>query len=191
VNGVDQRGQDRNDDRCDAGAFELKFADSDTVTRTVTGAGTYTFGPAMVTIVVTDTGGCLTGISVQRYNVNHPNATVALQTGHWWRITPIPGACTGFNVSVTLPADFTPGVDDKVCRHTGSGWDCAMASYTSNTLTRTGVTAFSDWAVGRNVDPTAVTLLSLSADSQGFRPVVGGVGMLMLGAAVSRRRKRR
>ena len=74
--------------QCDIGAFELKFADSDTVTKAVPGPGAYTFGPTMARVVVNNTGGCLTGITIQRHNANHSNATTPLQPGHWWSITP-------------------------------------------------------------------------------------------------------
>ena len=46
-----------------------------------------------------------------------------------------------------------------------------MSSYTGNSITRDGVTSFSDWAAGDNVGndggPTAVTLSSFTARSLG------------------------
>ncbi len=75
---TDQRGEARNDYRCDMGVFELKYADSSTVELSIPGTGTYTFGPTMVKVVVNDTGGCLSGLTVQRYNTNHLKATVPL-----------------------------------------------------------------------------------------------------------------
>jgi len=186
VSGLDQRGQTRDDLQCDIGAFELKYTDSPTVTKAVSGASTYTFGPTMIKIVVNNTGpsGCLTGITIQRYNANHPNATSAIQTGHWWDITPV-GCTSGFNVDLTLPTDFTPDTDDKVCRWNPGGpgyqWDCAVNSSTSSSLTRNGVTGFSQWAAGNNAGPTAVTLNSLTA--RGESAPAGGVafgGLLVL-----------
>ncbi len=56
-----------------------------------------------------------------------------------------------------------------VCRYTGSGqvWDCARSSATSDSITRAGVTGFSDWAVGNNVGPTAVQLVPFTATAMG------------------------
>jgi hypothetical protein len=70
-------------------------------------------------------------------------------------------------VDVTLPTTFTPDANDKVCRYTGTGttWDCARTTNTSNTITRDGVTTFSDWAAGNEVGPTAVTLNNLEAQA--------------------------
>lgn len=163
VSDQDQRGQDRNDYQCDIGSVEVKMADSSTIIRSISATGAYTFGPTMVKIDVNNTGGCLTGVTVQRYDTNHPNASAALQTGHWWEITPA-GCTSGFNVNLTLPADFTPDANDKVCRwNPGSGWDCAMATFTSNSITRNGVTGFSQWTAGNNAGPTAIALTQLTA----------------------------
>jgi hypothetical protein len=151
VNKLDQRGQTRGDYQCDMGAFELQFADSPTVTKTISAPGTYTFGPTLAKIVVNDTGSCLTGITVQRYNSNHPNATTPIQTGTWWAITPT-GCTSGFDVNLTLPTGFVPAPDgnDKLCRHVSdTTWDCAYTSNTANSITRNNVTGFSDWAVGK------------------------------------------
>ncbi len=48
----DQRGQLRDDWNCDIGAYELKLTDSTLVTKTITGAGVYTFGPTRVKVEV-------------------------------------------------------------------------------------------------------------------------------------------
>ena len=48
----------------------------------------------------------------------------------------------------------------------GSGWNCARDDFDGATVWRSGLTAFSDWAVGNNVGPTAVTLNHLSAAPQ-------------------------
>lgn len=58
---------------------------------------------------------------------------------------------------MTVP--FIPDADDKLCRYTGSAWNCAANSFDagSQTITRNNVTQFSLWTAG-NVGPTAVTL---------------------------------
>ncbi len=55
-------------------------------------------------------------------------------------------------MDLTLPVPgFTPDENARVCRDLGSGmnWDCAMSSYTADTITRNGVTQLSDWAVSK------------------------------------------
>lgn len=196
IGGLDQRGQTRDDLRCDIGAFELKYADSSIVTKAVSGPGTYTFGPTMIKIVVNNTGACLTGITIQRYNANHPNATSAIQTGHWWDITPV-GCTSGFNVDLTLPTDFTPDTNDKVCRWNPGGpgyqWDCALSSSTLSSITRNGVTGFSQWAAGNNAGPTAITLSRLTARGESNPSgglTTGGLMVLVSVGAIGWRRRR-
>jgi hypothetical protein len=174
--GVDQRGQPRNDWACDIGAFEAHLSDLTTVIKLVSGIGAYTFGPTLARIEVTDTGGCLTGLQVERVASNHPNASLPLQTGAYWVITPT-GCTSGFEVVLTLPFSEA-GASSRLCRWlegagSGAGWDCDDGSHTTfvaNTwVIRSNVTGFSDWAAGNNVGddggPTAVTLSSLTARS--------------------------
>jgi CSLREA domain-containing protein len=101
---ADQRGASRNDWACDIGAFEVQFDDSDTASRTILSGNTYTFGPTLVQIQVNGDGGCLTGLTIQRIETHHPNATDGIKTGRYWDITPIPADCTGgLSLTVTLP----------------------------------------------------------------------------------------
>ena len=190
---TDQRGENRNDWACDIGAFELQFTDSDTVSKTVTAGNSYTFGPTLARVEVADDGGCLTNLSIQRTETNHLNATAGIQTGRFWTITPL-GCSSGFTVTVTLPYTVTPSANDKACRYTGSGWDCGEAVDNSvettgptvmpNIVVRSGVTEFSDWAVGGSVGPTAVSLQSFSAAPQQISVVVLLVLMMGAGTAV-------
>ncbi len=103
---------------------------------------------------------------IQR-NTNHPNATPPIQTGRYWEIRGLQSDkqsdATGFTVDLTLPATFIPDGNDKICRYTGSGWDCAVSSYTGTSLTRKDITSFSDWAVGNDVGPSAVELQMFTA----------------------------
>lgn len=55
---------------------------------------------------------------------------------------------------MTLPTTFTPDTGDQVCRFTGSAWDCAASSYTVHSVTRTGITQLSDWAIANRAGPT-------------------------------------
>ena len=116
-----------------------------------------------MTVMLTNLG-TIDCLAVVPTAANHPNATSNLQTGRYWTITAENSAgnpATGFTANITLSTNgFAPTANDKVCRYTGVGqvWDCAMSSFTGTTITRNGVTQFSDWAVGQAVGPTAVTL---------------------------------
>ena len=167
LNGVDQRGESRDDWRCDAGAFELKLTDSTSVTQDIDGLSTFTFGPTLGIVDVINDGACLSTITINQVSSNHPQATSGLQTGRYWQISQT--GCTisdTFSVNLTLPAT-TPDANDKVCRYTGTGqvWDCDADSFDNinNTVTRNGVDAFSDWAIGNNVGPTAVSFQDFAA----------------------------
>jgi len=122
--------------------------------RAVSGVGTYNFYANNLPVSVNvATQGDLARINIQRFNTNHPNATTAIQTGYYWQIEGLNTSgvtATGYVVSLTLPTSFTADINDQVCRYTGTGWDCAVNSFTSNSLTRQGVTQFSDWAAGND-----------------------------------------
>ena len=126
-----------------------------------------------LTMTVNQTGD-MACVNIARTASNHPNAPDSgLQTGQFWTIdglTSVNAPASGFSVTLTLPTNFTPDVEDKLCRYTGSGtvWDCGEPishTFTANTLTRFGITQFSDWAAGNGVGPTAVELSSFTADA--------------------------
>lgn len=128
--------------------------------RSVSGLPTLTFPLTGVTMAVTANTG-LTGVQVTRHEQNHVEATTsAMQTGRYWSLTP---TGSGFTVNLTLPASFTPDAADKLCRYTarpGYGWDCGYPenhTFTDSTVTRYGVSEFSDWVVGDSAGPTAVS----------------------------------
>jgi hypothetical protein len=148
-------------------------------TQAISGTGSQTFGLTGVQMNVTAQG-TLSSVQVDRRDSHHPNATTGLQTGRYWTLTP---TGSDYTVNLTLPTAFTPDDQDKVCRYTGSGqvWDCAMSAYTGSSITRDGVTAFSDWAAGNDVGPTAITLRGLTARSG---RLVGG-WLLLVGSAAA------
>jgi hypothetical protein len=136
----------------------------------------YTFNDQSGVNVTVVTPGNLTCIYVDEMELNHPNATTGIQTGRYWLIRGLQSDktdATDFSVTLTLPTTFTPDTNDKVCRYTGSGqvWDCAMSGYTANSITRNGVSAFSDWAVGNNVGPTAIKLQDFQSSSAPYHLV--------------------
>ena len=128
--------------------------------RAVTGPGTYAFYADNFPVTITiPTGGLgdLARINIQRFNRGHPNAPFGPQTGYYWQIEGLDASdasASGYAVDLTLPVSgFTPDEDARVCRYTGAGrsWDCAATSYTTDTITRNGVTQLSDWAVGKRI----------------------------------------
>jgi len=152
---------------CDMGAYEAGQMICNVAANTA-----YTFDKnSNVVITTTTTLGDLSCLYVDEMELNHPNATAGIQSGRYWLIRGLQSDkvtdATGFSVNLTLPTTFTPDTNDKVCRYTGSGhvWDCAMNSFTTNSITRNSVSAFSDWAVGNNVGPTAIKLQDFQAGS--------------------------
>ncbi len=134
--------------------------------------------------------GTLATFVIERHEQDHPAAT--RMNGRYWTITPI-GSGT---VNLTLPfseLDYDPALA-QVCRYTdgaGDGWECTRTSSTATTVTRNGVSEFSDWAVGDRVGPTAVTLHRLTAHGTTSAAVVWVVtllGALMLALAARTRR---
>ncbi len=168
------------------------------VTRSVTGTGMITFAPLDVVINVVDRGpgDCLTEIEVAQFDRDHPNATVAnLQTGRYWSITQA-GCAAGeaFTVTLAVPlGTVTSDPLDKLCRWTGSGWDCGMVvqhNIVSDHIIRAGIHELSDWTVGYRVSPTAVTVRGLLARG-GLWGSAAFVLVLAAGVVIVRRRRAR
>jgi hypothetical protein len=178
------------------GAYETVFSDSDTISKTIDGTATYTFGPTLAKVVVDDDGGgCLTGLSIQRENSNHPQATVTnLQTGVNWTLSPV-GCSSGFTATLTLPTpNFVPDADSKLCRWdtSGSTWDCGESSdhsfgtetmadgSTVEAVTRSNVNAFSQWTAADSVNPTAVQLQAFWVRNGGAQDLKGTAFLIPL-----------
>ena len=135
-------------------------------TQPVESAASYYFGLAGVypdaaahgmEIEVTDRSGGdpLTAIRVDRIDKNHPNAPRGATADVYWSIA---GTGSDFVATVVLPQNAL--ADPLACRYASGAWNCARSSFDSVkdlTVTRTGVTAFSDWAVYSAI-PTTTTL---------------------------------
>ena len=186
VNNIDQRGLARPQDglqdgtvACDAGAVEYieRLCGIQDDIDTFGSPFDYTFGDVVITVVSTGVGfDCL---EVEEIEENHPNASTGIQTGRYWRIETfhwnwINGATITdtFEVNLTLPYS-NADANTRACRWlegagSGAGWDCdgSNTSFVTNTsVTRSGISSFSDWAVGQNVNPTAVSLHTLSLNT--------------------------
>jgi len=158
---VDQRSASRATDSdgngtsaCDKGATELG-----TIQCGIQAAGeplAYNFfsGANLVNVNVTDDGSNFECLRITDINIDHPNATANIQTGKYWiikalQIDKTTLATADYMVDLTLPF-ATANAEDENCRYTGS-WDCGANSYVANTsITRTGITQLSDWAVEDN-----------------------------------------
>ncbi len=190
INGVDQRGVSRSIDgdldstaACDAGAVEQAVPE-------VCGVAIETdYTLAGATLNIANLGTDLACFQVALINHNHPNATSsgssdALETGRFWRIHALQSdvstpATTDYNVSLTLPF---AGANDhsRVCKWLDGvgpdfGWDCdnSTTSHVDNTsVTRTGISSFSDWAVGDAVGPTAVINLHTQTNTPNQTPLI-------------------
>jgi len=144
-------------------------------TRDVAGAGVFAFGLADVAVDVT-TPGSLSSLEVIRRDQDHPNATGSLRTGRYWTITPSEEAI-GFTATVTAPCGSL--VNPTLCVYpdapVGMDWDCAGGvDNHDGTITRNGVTHFSDWAVGASFPIGGVTE-SLSLPPSWLWPVAAVV----------------
>jgi len=162
---------------------------------------TYHYNQTYPVTVSVDTLGNIDCIRVLRNDGNHPQATTSLQTGRSWAITATDSGgspATGFSLTLTLPAAFTPDTHDTLCRYTGSGqvWDCAGSSYdaANNTITRGKVTQLSDWVAGNDAGPTAIRLtafqVSVGNSTWGIGIALGVVMLLAIGIPFFKRSRR-
>ncbi len=176
--GSDQRGNARDDLRCDMGAVEVQLSDTDTVVKDVSGAETYTFGPTLVKIAVTDQG-ALSRLQVTHHDGDHPNAT--RMNGQWWEIA---ATGDGFSTNLDLPHSVSPDTNASVCKYvSGSTWDCARDGSTADRVWRNGVTAFSDWSVGDHVGPNSIILRRQAARrAPDWTPILWASLLAMLAA---------
>ena len=196
---TDQRGFTRGA-TCDLGAYEVRLADhgGDQCKGGLVQGETYSFAATGIIITV-DTLGSLTGLCVNLDQTSHPNATAGIQTDRHWVVTAMAGA-SNWSLTMSAPATITLNSDDKLCRYPGglggAGWDCAMSNLNTpqaGWISRSGITQLSDWAVGNDVGPTAVTNLQTdvtSATGQGWLValLVGLLGVLTTAVVLRRRR---
>jgi CSLREA domain-containing protein len=179
--------------QCDIGAFEV----SSTFAMNVAGTSSYRLHKALVEVT---TLGNLSMLTVLHTTGDHPNRTGSLGSsgvgwGEYWTFTPNSGA-SGFTVNMTLPHNHSADdANTQICRYTGgagAGWDCARSSSTTTTVTRTGITGFSDWAVGYLVNPTAVLLSKLSAypgrSTNSLVVLLFFLGLIAMGGVIKFRR---
>jgi hypothetical protein len=125
-------------------------------TLSVAGAGLLSFGLAGAQVQVTAPGS-LSALQVDLVGESSPWAPPALENGAYWIFTP---TGSGYTLDLTLVHSSATTANDKACRSLGLWWDCAASSFNApaHTVTRTGVTQLSQWAVG----PLSQALLPLA-----------------------------
>lgn len=169
--GADQRDFPRTDLRCDIGAYELQYADSDTVIRPVLPSTLTTFGPAMAG-VRRDAAFTDPGVIMVTKTAAGPGAR---SIDAWWAI--MPTATEGF--SLTLQLCYTPAelgaLDEGALRfwryHEGD-WTLSGGAPTLTMVNGhhcasiSGVAELSVWTLATE-KPMAVSLAAFSAVWQG------------------------
>ena len=155
----------------------------------------------LILMVDPDGLGDISYLEVATYTQDHPHALhEGLQTGQYWYIgakNEFGQPATGFTATLTITVDFIPSGQDKLCRYTGSEWDCGLfADHTydagNRTITRHDITEFSTWTVGKNVGPTAVSLANIGVNTAVSPSIILILLLIVAGTAVglltSRRR---
>jgi hypothetical protein len=149
--------------------------------------------PVQVDIKALGTIDC---IRVRRYDQDHLYATGSASGsgagwGRYWAITAVDSGgspAAGFTLTLTLPHNGL--TSPKACRYPGNqggaGWSCddgTHTTFTANTVTRSGITELSEWAVGNQVNPNAVRAWSLEAfrGDSSAAPLYLLVGLVALG----------
>lgn len=193
---TDQRGLTRPQNAtCDIGAVEVQSGEDDIQVCSLVEGGVYHFGATGVQIEI-DTLGGLNCLEIGIINALHISATGTITAGiqaPYVTITPTLDNLNTYTVTMTL---LHPGFSNPlICKNPGdmggAGWDCIRDDFDSNRVWRGGINGFSDWAVGNDVNPTAVTNLQANTTSGTSSWWLVGllVGLLGVGTAVFLRRR--
>ncbi len=160
----DQRGATRPQNAtCDIGAVE----ETGTLQCGIAAGNSYAFPTQSGVSILVNSESDLDCLYVDRLPFNHPNATgltdgANLRTGQYWLVRGLQAGgitpATTFNVDLTLPY-ATASASTRACKWldgvgSGFGWNCfgggMGTTFGVGTVTRQGVTAFSQWANGRD-----------------------------------------
>ena len=141
----------------------------------------YTFGNPTATVSFSNLGNvqCVAGVYMPRTHSNATGMAGGSGVGHgfFWQMGAwdnMGARATGFAARMTLPHSISPDSNAKVCKFPGTqggfGWDCFRTGSDASTVWLDGVNGFSDWAVGNEVGPTAVTNLATQTNSPSNQP---------------------
>lgn len=163
--GKDQRGNARDDLHCDAGAFEVKYNDTNTVSKSNLTVGTaYTFGPTLGKVVVNN--GNPGTVQFTKYLNNPTGKPNANGFDREWNIT-----ATASSFSLTLTLCYTDAeletraeANLKIYHYTGGQWVALPSTVdaANNCVAASGITSLSPFTLAPSA-PTAVTLISFAA----------------------------
>lgn len=157
----------------------------------------YAFNQTWPVSVTLQTVGSLACLRVQRFDQNHTDRTGdsiqdGVGWGRYWTITAtdnLGNPASDFNLTLTLPNEGF--LAPRACRYPGGlggdAWDCddgTHTTFTASTVTRSGITTLSDWAVGSDVGPTAVALRPFRAAGSWDGTLALGVGALFMSLLV-------
>ncbi|MCB8943355.1 MAG: right-handed parallel beta-helix repeat-containing protein [Ardenticatenaceae bacterium] len=206
IGGIDQRGAARNFDlngsgtanECDIGAVEahevLTAGGNCVFGPELAGLQTFAFGSGHTVTIDVHAANGLRCLSVEEmgppaYHLLEWYTGMTgfgLHTGNWWHITG--NVTNGLDVDVTLPYGAADA-DSRLCRWTGevgsAVWQCGDGVTTTfvagTSVTQSGVSAFSDWAVGDSQAPTAVSLHSITTTHRPWaNSLLGAAAVLLL-----------
>ncbi|HIE57269.1 MAG TPA: hypothetical protein EYP88_03435 [Anaerolineales bacterium] len=157
-------------------------------------AGSTTFGITGASINVTTIGN-LSTLQVDRVGSAHANEDQngggADMLDTYFALTPDAfdqsfdlELCLSYTDAELATATVANEDDVRLCRWTGSAWDCPLRAGSSSSATNTtcavNVDTFSDWTIGE-VGPTAVRVQTLEAQTEAGTPG----GLLALAALVA------
>jgi hypothetical protein len=141
----------------------------------LTEGSTYAYNQTWPVSVTLQSQGNIACLRVRRYDQNHLNRTgdsinKGVGWGRYWTITAtdsLSATASGFTLTLTLPHNGFAA--PKLCKHVSDLiWDCddgSHTTFTASTVTRSGITSLSDWAVGNAVGPTAVEVRTFKAEA--------------------------
>jgi CSLREA domain-containing protein len=195
---TDQRGIARHDGNgdgtvtCDVGAYE-----AGTMQCGVSSGSAYTFSAQSDVAVAVNGGTDLGCLYVDEVPANHPHATGStdgqnLQTSKYWFVEAFQAdgvtPAADFNVDLTLPYANASNTT-WACKWLdgagpGYGWNCVDGVMPTShspgvSVTRQNITDLSQWAVGDNVGPTAVSLQQFSPQTPVIYYLLTGLFILL------------
>ncbi len=195
---VDLRGLPRIDLRCDIGAFELQYTDSDTVIKQGFSEGVpYSFGPTWISMTL---GVADAGLVTVTKQLTYPGGTQ--DPGEipvtWWISSSL---STGWPLTLSLcyTDEEVAGLDESaLCafRWDGVGWTRPISTglrvdEAANCVTLTGIEEFSGWTlIDVSGIPTAVTVHSLVARSWATGLLLMSGAGVLFASGLRRRRSR-
>ncbi len=191
---VDQRGEPRADLRCDIGAFELQYADSNVVIKSdLAGGSTYSFGPTWISMTLSapDTG-VITITKLLAYPGGLQSAGEMQAT--WWISSSL---SSGFPVDLSFcyTDAEAAGLDEdslRAYRWESGAWVLkgGVSNADKNCLTVGATPAFSAWTLATEY-PTALTTRRFRAAAAppawSGTAVLLALGGLYLGGRMRRR----